>query len=49
MTGLPSGWGYGHYWSATPSASGHAYVFLSHGYVGDTNDGNYNYVAFEVL
>ena len=50
MTGVPSGWSGGdRYWSATPSASGHASIRLSTGYFRDEFDG-YNYcVAFEVL
>ena len=49
MTGVPSGWGSDNYWSATPSASGHARVALYNGYVGNSVDGNRYYVAFEVL
>ena len=49
MTGAPSGWRTSGYWSATPSASGHAYVNLGPGSVTDYSDGNSYYVAFEVL
>ena len=45
----PSGWNNNNYWSATPSASGHANVNLNNGNVHDNNDNNNNYVAFEVL
>ena len=45
----PSGWNNNNYWSATPSASGHASVYLLSGYVGDGNDNTADYVAFEVL
>ena len=47
----PSGWNNNNYWSATPSASGHANanVNLNNGNVNDNNDNNNNYVAFEVL
>ena len=47
--GTPSGWQAFAYWSATPSASGHAYVFLDGGYVGDRRDDGYDYVALQVL
>ena len=49
MTGVPSGWYNDFYWSATPSASGHAVVYLSDGYVNVHYDSGNNYVAFEVL
>jgi hypothetical protein len=49
MTGVPSGWYDSLYWSATPSASGHAGVYLDLGIVDDFRDYNGNYVAFEVL
>lgn len=45
----PSGWNNNNYWSATPSASGHANVNLNNGNANDNNDNNNNYVAFEVL
>ena len=45
----PSGWNNNNYWSATPSASGHAYVRLVNGYVTDTADTLNLYVAVEVL
>ncbi|TAN50154.1 MAG: cadherin repeat domain-containing protein [Methylococcaceae bacterium] len=47
--GTPSGWSLTNYWSATPSASGHANVFLYDGYVNDTLDNSSYYVALEVL
>jgi Ca2+-binding RTX toxin-like protein/methionine-rich copper-binding protein CopC len=48
--GTPPGWlDDNHYWSATPSASGHAYVNLDYGYVVDGNDYYGNFVALEVL
>ncbi len=46
--GTPSGWLANHYWSATPSASGHAYVALTFGGVFDVN-AYVNYVALQVL
>jgi hypothetical protein len=46
--GTPSGWQADDYWSATPSASGHAYVTLFGGAVGDSGAG-YGYVALQVL
>ena len=47
--GTPSGWQAGTYWSAAPSASGHANVYLNLGFVYDFYDyGNY-YVALQVL
>ncbi len=46
--GTPGGWRV-IYWSATPSASGHAGISLNDGYVDvSVNDGNYHYVAVEV-
>ena len=45
----PSGWNNNNYWSATPSASGHANVNLDLGIVDDFRDYNGAYVAFEVL
>ena len=48
--GTPSGWQADYYWSATPSASGHAGVGLYHGGVGDGLDGYDDvYVALQVL
>ncbi|OHC70527.1 MAG: hypothetical protein A3H93_04320 [Rhodocyclales bacterium RIFCSPLOWO2_02_FULL_63_24] len=50
-TGLPSGWQHEYYWSATPSASGHASVHLYLGYVYDypvTHYAAYS-VALQVL
>ncbi len=49
MGGVPSGWDNRYYWSATPSASGHATVYLARGYVGDNFVNGSGYVAFEVL
>ena len=49
MTGVPSGWDGSFYWSATPSASGHAGVYLDLGVVTGGFDGSGSYVAFEVL
>jgi VCBS repeat-containing protein len=49
IDGTPSGWQASSYWSATPSASGHAYVTLNRGYVGDFTDHGYAYVALQVL
>ena len=45
----PSGWNNNNYWSATPSASGHATVNLVSGNATDNYDHYGNYVAFEVL
>ena len=47
--GTPSGWQASYYWSATPSASGHALVYLSAGFVFDFTDGGDLYVALQVL
>jgi hypothetical protein len=47
--GVPAGWGDFYYWSATPSASGHASVGLGNGYVRDGTALNDGYVAFQVL
>jgi len=49
IAGVPPGWDDDvDYWSATPAASGHAYIGLNVGYV--TYDGSlYYYVAVEVL
>jgi hypothetical protein len=47
-SGVPAGWQADDYWSATPSASGHAYVYLNDGYVYD-NTSSFNYVALQVL
>lgn len=48
INGTPSGWQADNYWSATPSANGHANVNLNNGNVNDNNDNN-NYVALQVL
>ena len=49
----PEGWQAAPYWSATPSASGHALVGLDGGVVFDSQDyfigGNRYYVALEVV
>jgi hypothetical protein len=48
--GAPSDWGtLSRYWSATPSASGHAIVGLDAGVLFDNSDISTRYVAFEVL
>ena len=47
--GVPAGWQAGGYWSATPSASGHALVGLNNGFVNGIADGNNLYVALQVL
>ena len=47
--GTPSGWQTSYYWSATSSASGHAYVHLFDGYVYGNSDGDYYCVALQVL
>jgi hypothetical protein len=49
VAGMPPGWRSNTYWSATPSASGHAGVFLNDGSVGENVDTNYGYVALQVL
>jgi hypothetical protein len=49
VSGVPAGWQATGYWSATPSASGHANVNLNNGNVNDNNDNNNNYVALQVL
>lgn len=47
--GTPSGWQLVSYWSATPSASGHALVSLYSGYVTNSGDSfSYGYVALLV-
>ena len=48
MDGTPSAWQASTYWSATPSASGHASVFLE-GYVNNDRDDGLIYVALQVL
>ena len=48
IAGVPSGWNNG-YWSATATASGHAYVNFYGGYVSDYEDTDNNYVALQVL
>jgi hypothetical protein len=49
ITGTPSAWQAASYWSATPSALGHAVVALNIGYVYDGHDGTDSYVALQVL
>ena len=49
IDGTPSGWQASSYWSATPSASGHADVTLDFGNVVDDNDIINGYVALQVL
>ncbi len=49
LNGTPPGWLASAYWSATPSASGHAEVALSTGYVPDFTDINSLNVALQVL
>ncbi len=50
MNGTPPGWvDDNFYWSATPAASGHAYLYLSTGGVNVTYDSLGTYVAVEVL
>ena len=49
VSGTPAGWQDYHYWSATPSVSGHAYVYLNSGLVNDNYDVNNSYVALQVL
>jgi Ca2+-binding RTX toxin-like protein len=49
MDGVPGGWGdYPIYWSATPSASGHASLTLDSGYVNTSEDFGTHFVAVEV-
>ena len=49
INGVPSGWQAFGYWSATPSASGHADVSLYSGNVHGTRDPGTTYVALQVL
>jgi hypothetical protein len=49
IAGVPSGWNANHYWSATPSTSGHATVSLNGGIVNDSLDTFSDYVALQVL
>jgi hypothetical protein len=48
-SGVPAGWQAERYWSATPSALGHAYASLVSGYVFDGGGGSSVYVALQVL
>ena len=45
----PTGWNANNYWSATPSASGHANVNLNNDKVNDNKDNNNKYGALQVL
>ena len=49
INGTPAGWQALNYWSATPSASGHALVYLYGGDVSSNFDYGLNYVALQVL
>jgi hypothetical protein len=50
VNGAPAGWQADRYWSATPSASGHASVGLNYGFVLDNDDGTGSrYVALQLL
>ncbi len=50
FNGTPAGWQADSYWSATPSASGHADVYLhDDGFVFDIDDFDVSYVALQVL
>jgi hypothetical protein len=49
VPGAPAGWQANYYWSATPSASGHASVDLNIGLVYDNSDTGTGYVALQVL
>ena len=49
IAGAPTGWQGITYWSATPSASGHANVYLGMGFVYDSSDTPAYYVAVQVL
>jgi hypothetical protein len=49
INGVPPGWSGLPYWSATPSAAGHAYIYLNGGFpVGGGDQESYN-VALQVL
>ena len=47
--GVPTGWQTGPYWSATPTASGHARIYLSVGNIGESVDNFGGNVALQVL
>jgi hypothetical protein len=48
--GVPPSWGsFGNYWTATPSDTGHAFIYLDLGYVFTNGDGGIGYVALQVL
>ena len=49
VAGVPPGWSPYSYWSATPSASGHAFVDGNSGYVYDSSETFDSYVALQVL
>ena len=49
ISGAPTGWQSNSHWSATPSAAGHALVFLNNGSVEDVNAYSLGYVALQVL
>ena len=51
VSGVPTGWQFNNYYSATLSSSGHAHVAMNNGYVGSTSDANHNvcFVALQVL
>ncbi len=49
IDGAPAGWQPSSYWSATPSASGHAFVCLGNGLVYDAYDAYAYFVALQVL
>jgi hypothetical protein len=49
ISGVPAGWQASRYWSATPSASGHASLALNNGNVNNIGDNLSYYVALQVL
>ena len=49
VAGVPTGWSGNYYWSATPSPSGHARVYLFNGYVVDASDSYNGNAAYQVL
>jgi len=50
VNGAPPGWQASNYWSATPSAAGHAFVYMDLGAVsGIFPDASTGYVALQVL
>jgi hypothetical protein len=48
-SGTPTGWSDNYYWTATPSFSGHAAVYLGDATVRDRFDSNIHYVVLQVL